>query len=145
MHGTAVDVAGRSSRRAFALAAVMFAGALAGLAWACLVWAQGRAEVQQAIAAAGDSPAAGLAMARLGQAGARATPGLGLAGGLLLLGLVFLARGLWFTPRAEAGSGRAWSAAAVALLLAGGFGLGLVALVDYLRFDDYLSLLLMLS
>ncbi|MBN2495528.1 MAG: hypothetical protein JXR96_13115 [Deltaproteobacteria bacterium] len=136
---------GASHKTSFVISASSFLASLAGLAWSWAAYAQGRAEVQRAIAEAGSSPAAELAAMRMGRAGAAATPGLIMACAGLFLGAVFLMRGLWRASGLQAETGRPAAAVAVALLLAGGVGLGLVALVDYLRFDDYFSLVLMLD
>lgn len=122
---------------------LLFALVAMGLSW--FGYVQGRAEVQEAIAKAGATVDAEIAMARIVDASANVTMGFLVSALPLLLGLALLMRGMFFLAAPEGQSGGRFSWIAVVICLSLGFGLSLVAFVDYLRLDDFLALMFVLS
>ena len=135
----------KSNKTCLILALLSLLGSLACLGWSWQSYDQGRASVQAQIAQAGARQAAEQAMTRMGEVGAGITLWLGLAGAFLVFGVAMLALGLLRPPKTEEKSKRPWSSVAATLLVAAGFGLGLVAFVDYLRFEDFFTFLLMFA
>ena len=127
----------------FSEVGLLAALATMGLSW--IAYLQDKAVVQEAIARAGITIESEMAMTAMASCAGNVTLGLWLIILPLGLGVILMVRGLVVLPVEGDQAGSRFSLAVVAIGLTAGVGLSLVAFADYLRFNDFFSVLFLLS
>jgi len=123
-------------------------GLLSVLVTMALTWfgyVQEKAMVQEAIANANSYLESAKAMAGLTDCAKIVTYSFWLSILPLVLGIALLVRGMFLLPNEEANLGNRVRLVTAMVCVAVGVRLSLVAFVDYLRFDDFFALLLLLT